>query len=334
LVGEAGRVAGAVIDGATPRRVRARRGVVLAAGGFAAGQSWRAALLPTPTGIHTPAQDGATGDGLALARAMGAVLEADHASAAFWMPVSTMRRPDGSEAVFPHILLDRAKPGLIAINAAGERFVNEADSYHDFVLGMYRSHQRVPTIPAHLICDRRFVRDYGIGMVHPGTRRLGRFLDEGYLVWGASLAALAGQLGVPPAALEATVARHNRFAERGVDEDFGKGGSEMNRFNGDPANAPNPCLRPIVEPPFFAVAVWPGVLATSAGLATDEHGAVLDGDGVPIAGLYACGNDMASVMRGAYPGPGSTLGPALVFGYRAALHAAGKPVRAGANAPD
>ena len=333
LVREAGRIAGAVIGGATPRRVRARRGVVLAAGGFAAGQSWRAALLPSPTGIHTPAQDGATGDGLSLARAIGAVVEVDHASAAFWMPVSTMRRPDGSEAVYPHILLDRAKPGLIAVNAAGERFVNEADSYHDFVLAMYRSHQRVPTIPAHLICDRRFLHDYGLGMVHPGTRRLGRFLDEGYLVAAPSLAALAGRLGMPPAALEATVARHNGFAARGLDEDFGKGSSELNRFNGDPGHAPNPCLRPILEPPFFAVAVWPGVLATSAGLATDEHGAVLDSAGTPIAGLYACGNDMASVMRGAYPGPGTTLGPALVFGYRAALHAAGKPVRAGANAP-
>jgi succinate dehydrogenase/fumarate reductase flavoprotein subunit len=171
-------------------------------------------------------------------------------------------------------------------------------------------------------------------MVHPGTRRLARFLDDGYLIWGASLAALAGQLGLAPAALEATVARHNRFAEQGVDEDFGKGSSELNRFNGDPRHAPNPCLRPIVEPPFFAVAVWPGVLGTSAGLATDEHGGVLDQNGAPIAGLYACGNDMASVMRGAYPGPGTTLGPALVFGYRAALHAAGKPVPAGRNTGD
>jgi succinate dehydrogenase/fumarate reductase flavoprotein subunit len=315
------------------RRVRARRGIVLAGGGFASSAAWRKALLPAPTAPYTPAHAGATGDGLTLACALGAGLERDQSSTGLWTPVSVMRRRDGSEAVYPHILLDRAKPGLIAVNEAGERFVNEAASYHDFVLGMYRAHAVSQAIPAHLICDRRFLRDYGLGLVHPGTRRLGRFLDSGYLIWGPTLAALAGQLGITPSVLEATVARHNRFAESGVDADFGKGSTEVNRFNGDPRHTPNPCLGPIVEPPFFAVAVWPGVLATAAGLKTDEHGVVLDDGGAPIIGLYACGNDMASVMRGAYPGPGTTLGPALVFGYRVALHAAGKPVTAGRNAP-
>jgi 3-oxosteroid 1-dehydrogenase len=242
-------------------------------------------------------------------------------------------RPDGSQAVYPHILLDRAKPGLIAVNRAGRRFVNEADSYHDFVLGMYRAHEIVPTIPAYLVCDQRFIRRYGIGLIHPGTRRLQRFIDASYLITADTLAALARRLGVDAAGLAETVAHHNRAAETGVDDAFGKGSSELNRFNGDPAHGPNPCLGPIAVPPFYAVTVWPGVLATSAGVKTDEHGVVLDRAGAPIAGLYACGNDMASVMRGAYPGPGTTLGPALVFGYRVALHAAGKPVQAGRNAP-
>ncbi|HUA51214.1 MAG TPA: FAD-dependent oxidoreductase [Candidatus Sulfotelmatobacter sp.] len=334
LVQDGGRVLGAVV--ASPyggRRVRARIGVVLAGGGFAASAAWRARLLPQPTAAYTPAFDGAAGEGLALAEALGAALDDDPARGGLWTPVSVLRRADGSEAVYPHILLDRAKPGLIAINRAGRRFVNEADSYHDFVLGMYRAHAGVPTIPAHLVCDRRFIRRYGIGLIHPGTRRLRRFIDAGYLIAADTLADLARRLGVDPAALADTVAHHNRCAETGIDDAFGKGASELNRFNGDPLHQPNPCLGPIAEPPFFAVAVWPGVLATSAGLKTDEHGVVQDRAGAAIPGLYACGNDMASVMRGAYPGPGTTLGPALVFGYRVALHAAGKPVQAGRNAP-
>jgi succinate dehydrogenase/fumarate reductase flavoprotein subunit len=334
LVREDGRVVGAVVVGERgTRRVRARRGVVLAGGGFAASAAWRARLLPQPTAPYTPAFEGATGDGLDLARAVGAALDDDPARAGLWTPVSVRRRRDGSQAVYPHILLDRAKPGLIAVNAAGRRFVNEADSYHDFVLGMYRAHDSVLSIPAHLVCDRRFVREYGIGLVHPGTRRLRRFIDDGYLIAADTLADLARRLDIDAAGLADAVARHNRDAGTGVDAAFGKGSSELNRFNGDPRQQPNPCLRPIVEPPFYAVTVWPGVLATSAGLKTDEHGVVQDARGAAIAGLYACGNDMASVMQGAYPGPGTTLGPALVFGYRVALHAAGKPVQTGRNAP-
>ena len=118
-----------------------------------------------------------------------------------------------------------------------------------------------------------------------------------------------------------TVARHNRFAETGVDVDFGKGETELNRFNGDPDHKPNPCIGPLVTAPFYAVAVWPADIAVSTGLSTDSDARVLDTDGKPIPGLYACGNDMASVMVGSYPGPGTTLGPAIVFAYRAAMHA-------------
>ena len=122
--------------------------------------------------------------------------------------------------------------------------------------------------------------------------------------------------------LVATVAQHNRYAATGVDEAFGKGGTEYNQFNGDPANKPNPCLRPIAEPPFFAVAVYPSTMGTTVGLATDGDARVLDADGTAIDGLYACGNDMASLFRGVYVGPGITLGPALVFAYRAVMHLA------------
>jgi FAD binding domain len=232
--------------------------------------------------------------------------------------VSVLKQ-DGRETIFPHIVLDRAKPGLVAINSAGRRFVNEAASYHDFVEAMFRSDAEVATIPAWLICDRTFVRDYGIGLVHPRSSEAGlrRFEKAGYLHRALSLRELATQLGVGAHDLERTIDRHNRGARAGLDDEFGKGGNALNRHNGDPANKPNPCLRPIERPPFFAVAVYPADLGTAIGLRTDQDARVLDREGRAIEGLFACGNDMHSIMAGAYPGPGITLGPALVFAYRA-----------------
>jgi succinate dehydrogenase/fumarate reductase flavoprotein subunit len=221
-------------------------------------------------------------------------------------------------------MLDRAKPGLIAVNGAGRRFVNEADSYHDFVEAMLRSQLATPSIPSYLVCDRSFIRDYGIGLIHPQTRNLTRFIQSGYLFHGDSIAKLAQQIGVDGAALAETIDRHNRFAETGVDEDFGRGTSELNRFNGDPLNKPNPCLRRIGPQPYFAVAVWPADLASSAGLRTDINGRVLTSNGQPIPGLYAAGADAASIFRGTYPGPGTMIGPAMVFAWRAAMDIAGK----------
>jgi predicted oxidoreductase len=135
---------------------------------------------------------------------------------------------------------------------------------------------------------------------------------------------LAGRIGVDGRNLLASVQQHNRYAESGVDEAFGKGGTEYNQFNGDPANTPNPCLRPIREAPYFAVAVYPSTMGTCVGLSTDGDARVLDADGQAIEGLYAVGNDMASLFRGVYVGPGITLGPALVFAYRAVMRIVGR----------
>jgi hypothetical protein len=230
----------------------------------------------------------------------------------------------GGEIVYPHILLDRAKPGLIAVNKEGRRFVNEADSYHDFVEGMFRANASEPSVPAWLICDRAFIRDYGLGLVHPGAgrRQIERFIADGYLHRAETLMELGQRIGVAGKTLVQTVLEHNRYAATGVDEAFGKGGTEYNQFNGDPENAPNPCLRPIAEPPYFALAVYPSTMGTCVGLSTDGDARVLDPDGAAIQGLYACGNDMASLFRGVYVGPGITLGPALVFAYRAVMHIA------------
>jgi succinate dehydrogenase/fumarate reductase flavoprotein subunit len=314
-----GRVHGGVLSvNGKRKQVAVRRGVVLATGGFG-GSVVRLNEYLRPGLAHAVAFSGAAGDGMRLARALGAAVEQDHASPAFFTPISDTRWLAGGCGAFPHLSLDRAKPGVIAVNAAGRRFVDEALSYHDFVLAMYRSHANVPTIPAWLICDRSFITNYGLGRVPPGRRSLRRFVANGYLVEATSISELARAIKVDAAGLLRTVAQHNRFAQAGEDEEFGKGSTEFDRHNGDPAHTPNPCLGPIATSPYYAMALYPSTLGSSVGLRTDGEGRVLNAGGEPIAGLFACGNDMASIMRGHYPGPGITLGPALVFAYRAAM---------------
>ena len=328
LVQEEGRVTGAIVEvNGVRRRIGARRGVVLATGGFASNSDMRKKFMADYPAAHTLAFFGNTGDGIAAAFRAGAVLDEDQATGAFWMPASLLTRRDGSMAVYPHIR-DRPKPGLIAVNAAGRRFVNEADSYHDFAMAMFRSHETVPTIPAYLICDRHFIWKYGIGMIHPTWQRLGRYIRDGYLTTADSLEELAAKINVDSAGLVASVREHNRFAGTGEDDAFGKGSTALNRFNGDAGNSPNPCLAAIDQAPYFAVKVYPAPISTCLGLKTDIDGRALDAQGQPIPGLYAGGNDMASVMHGIYPGPGITIGPGMTFAYRTAMHLAGKPVRA------
>ncbi|SEE72467.1 Succinate dehydrogenase/fumarate reductase, flavoprotein subunit [Rhizobiales bacterium GAS188] len=316
LLRQGERVAGVTVESGGRRlRLGARRGVVLATGGFPGSAEMRSAMLPHADRHLSMAPPGNSGDGLRLALAAGAAIEADNIGNAFWAPVSVMRAQDGREIRFPHLILDRQKPGLVAVNQAGRRFVNEANSYHDFVEAMHRSHESVPTIPAYLICDSRFLRTYGLGLVRPGPRPLRAFLASGYLVKGKSIAELAGKLGIEAAALADTVARMNAYAQSGEDPEFGRGGNAYNRYLGDEQHKPNPCLGPIDKPPFYAVRVFPGDIGTAAGLKTDPQARVLDAHGAPIEGLFACGNDMNSIMAGAYPGAGITLGPALTFGY-------------------
>ncbi|MFG1300605.1 FAD-dependent oxidoreductase [Xanthobacter sp. V3C-3] len=330
-------VTGAVLEeeGGRLVRVTARRGVVLATGGYAHNPAFRAAFMPKPVPQYSLAASGDTGDGIALGQGAGArIAPGEHGTGAFWTPVSRLRRKDGTQGLFPHLSLDRAKPGLIAVNKAGRRFVDEGASYHDFVEAMFEENRTTPAIPAYLVCEAEFVRKYGLGAIHPGTTNLAPFAQSGYIALAPTLEELARRIGVDAATLKSTVARHNGFAATGIDADFGKGSRELSRFNGDAANTPNPCLAPIVKGPFCAVEVWPAEIACSTGLSTDADARVIGEDGAPIGGLYACGNDMASIMAGTYPGPGTTLGPAIVFAYRAAMRAAGKaiPVPSGREA--
>ncbi len=312
-----GRVVGArfMSDG-QECTLRSRVGVILATGGVGHSPHLRRELDPSGTQVHPLAPPSVRGEGVCSARELGAAIE-QHPGNFFWQPVSHVPRADGSTGLFPHLFLDRAKPGLIAVNAQGQRFVDEASSYHHFVEGMLRT----GAVPAYLVCEAAFVKRYGLGAIPPGTSDLRKWLARRYLVQAPTLDALAEVLGLPAGALPKTVERYNENARRGVDPDFGKGASVFDRFNGDPAHTPNPCLAPIESGPFCALAVWPGDAASSAGLVTDVHGRVHTEASLPIAGLYACGNDAASVMQGRYPGPGSTLGPAMVEGWRIAKHA-------------
>lgn len=319
---EGGRVLGATVQADSGvRRIRARRGVVLATGGPSSSASWRERLLPGRDLPWSLAFDGNTGDGLDAGLAIGAVLDTRHDSPFFWMPASRLDRSGLPPVIYPHIR-DRPKPGLIAVRDDGKRFVNEGNSYHDFVSALFAASPDSRTPHAWLICDRAFVRDFGLGVIHPVWQHLPAFERAGYLVSAATLEALADKTGIDAQALRWTVTHYNEDAKAGSDRAFGKGDLALNRYNGDPDTAPNRCLRPIEAAPFYAVRVIPAPIGSSVGLLADADGRVLDGRRVAIEGLYACGNDMSSVMGGHYPGPGITLGPAMVFAYRAARHAA------------
>jgi succinate dehydrogenase/fumarate reductase flavoprotein subunit len=325
LIDRDGRVTGAVVRSPEgTMTISSRRGVVLATGGISRNPGRRAELMPSSLNAHTPVAEGATGDGAALAEKAGGYLGTEHASNSFWSPISLRRRRDGSIAAFPHLVLDRGKPGLIAVDPDGKRFVSESTNYHLFVEAMFAALKDRPGLSCFLICDDDFITKYGLGMVRPRRLNLAGAIADGYLTRADSIDGLAQALGVPEDALAQTVARHNGFAASGLDEDFGKGSDAYQRNLGDASHKPNPCIGALAKPPFYAVQVFPGDIGASMGLITDEHARVLRQDGECVAGLYACGNDMDSVMAGIYPGPGITLGPAMTFGYIAARHAAGK----------
>jgi succinate dehydrogenase/fumarate reductase flavoprotein subunit len=328
LINDSGKVAGVMLahvrnSEAGDRDIRAGRGVVVATGGFSHDLPMRRQYLPAAAETLSAACPTNAGDGLRLGGEIGGRVYDRNADNAFWTPVSRFTRRDGSQGVFPHTVTDRSKPGVIAVNRRGRRFTNEARSYHEFVRAMFRGDNDGPCIPAYLICDRRFLWRYGLGAVKPFALSLHEHLRSGYLVRGQTIGALAFALGIDAQTLAATLARYNADARGGTDPEFGRGSDAYQRYLGDADRKPNPCVAPIEQPPFYAIAIYPGDLGTAAGLVTDENARVLDGSGTPIGNLYACGNDMNSIMNGAYPGPGITLGPALTFGYLAAKHMAG-----------
>ena len=319
------------------RTLQVRGGVVLASGGFNRHPEKRAQMLPGANAEWSPAGPGHTGAALDLALAVGARFgaasldtPAERAaqpvlSHAFWAPVSTRKRADGTTAVFPHFIMDRGKPGMITLNQEGERFLNESTSYHLFGLAMQAANAAKPCIPAWLVCDAAALKRYGLGMIRPGAtpgKSIAPFVADGYLVQAQSISELAGKLGVDAPVLSRTIATFNSSAEQGEDAAFNRGTTAYQRNNGDAAQGgKNPCLGPLDTAPFFAIKLYPGDIGASTGLLTDTHARVLDANDAPIPGLYAVGNDMQSIMGGTYPGPGITIGPGLTFAYLAAADA-------------
>lgn len=326
LLTEDGAVRGAVVQGASGEvEIRARKAVVLAAGGFPNDIERRKQMFPrTPTGQEHLALPplGASGDGLRLGESAGGQVDTSLISPVAWAPVSLVRHPDGSSGHFPHII-ERGKPGIIGVLASGKRFVNEADGYYDYTSAMVAAVPPGQEVASWLICDHRFQRRYGLGISRPAPVPLGGWVRNGYLKKGRTIEELARACGIDPAGLSATVAEYNLHARRGDDPQFGRGSTLYNRKQGDACQQPNPCVAPIEQGPFYAVKVQPGCFGTFAGLKTNASAQVLDAEGQPIAGLYAAGTDMASIMGGHYPAGGINLGPAVTFGYIAGRHIAG-----------
>lgn len=325
LIRDGRRVSGAVVhhEGKVVR-ITAKVGVVLACGGFPHDIERRKQLFPhAPTGREhfSPSPVTNTGDGLRLAESVGGHVDGSIPHAAAWVPTSVTTRKDGTTGVMPHFI-DRAKPGVIAVTSSGKRFTNEGDSYHDFVQAMVAACRDEREVSAWLLCDHKALRNYGLGSVAPAPLPIGHHLRSGYLKRSSTIAGLAGEIGVDARQLEATIKRFNEHARKGEDPDFGKGSRAYNRYQGDANVHPNPCVAPLDHGPYYAIRLVVGDIGTFAGLVTDASTRVLGRDRQPISGLYAVGNDAASVMGGNYPGAGITLGPALTFGYIAGMELA------------
>ncbi|WP_377322858.1 3-oxosteroid 1-dehydrogenase [Pimelobacter simplex] len=318
LLVEDGRVVGVVVStsstgGGTERReIRARRGVILGSGGFEHSQELREKFLPQPTAAEwstgAPAN---TGAGLLAGTAAGAAT--DLLDDAWWGPTI----PLPGRAWF--CLAERNLPGSIIVNSAGQRYMNEALPYVEATHEIYKGQATgVDHVPSYMVFDQTYRNRYLFAGVAGRQPFPGRWYKEGVVVRADTLAELAAKVGLPQGSLDATVDRFNGFARSGTDEDFHRGESAYDKYYSDPTVKPNCSLAPIERGPFYAVKIVPGDLGTKGGLVTDERARVLREDGSVIPGLYAAGNVSAAVMGNTYPGPGGTIGPAIVFGYLAA----------------
>lgn len=317
LMVENGAVTGVVAEHDGKRVEIRARAVILTAGGFARNLQMRQQYHPHPiTTDWTVATEDDCGAAIRAGMAAGAATAL--MDDAWWGPCFV-----DSKGKSNFMIWERSFPYSIIVDSSGKRFMNESASYVDCGHWQYERNQDVPAIPAFLITDARHRKYYPFGMLLPGQTPAEAF-ESGFMVKADSLAELARALGMEAAVLQQTVERFNQFARSGKDLDFHRGDSAYDRVYSDPKVKPNPNLGEIAQPPFYAVKVWPGDLGTKGGLLTDEHARVLRPDGSPIPGLYAAGNSSASVMGRTYPGPGSTIGPAMVFGMIAGRHAAGE----------
>ena len=331
LIKENGRVVGALVG--TPQgdvRVNAANGVILCCGGFTRDGVRRQNVYPGVAVGRKGAEqisvvpETNTGDGVNLAEKAGGKFEKNVSQVAPWMPVSKMPGVSGTDGVWPH-LVDRMKPGFIAVARNGKRFADESSSYHDFIPGLIKASTELGEKEAAgwIVADARAVHRWGMGFARPWPVPKGKYVRNGYLIRANTIAELAQKAGIDTKGLEAQVAKFNEYAVKGVDPDFNRGNRTYDLYQGDEEVKPNPCLAPLAKAPFYAVRIYAAEIGTYAGIKTNASAQVVDENNQPIPGLYAAGNDQTSVFAGAYPGAGSTLGPAMTFGWIAGRHAAG-----------
>ncbi|MEB3030313.1 3-ketosteroid-delta-1-dehydrogenase [[Mycobacterium] nativiensis] len=323
LILNSDRVTGAVVDhNGAQFSVTARRGVVLAAGGFDHLMTWRHKFQSERLGGNASlGAEGNTGDAIRLAQdSCGA--DTALMDQAWWFPAFAPL-PDGEPTV---MLAERSLPGCLLVDQTGQRFVNEAIDYMSFGQKMLeRERAGCPVEVIWMIFDQQYRNSYLLAAeLFPRMPIPKTWYDAGIAHRADDLPTLASAIGVDPSTFVATLGRFNELARKGVDADFNRGVSAYDRYYGDPTIAPNPNLRPLEAGPFYAVKVVLSDLGTCGGLRADTRGRVLREDGSVVDGLYAIGNTAANAFGASYPGAGATIGQGLVFGYIAALHAAGK----------
>jgi 3-oxosteroid 1-dehydrogenase len=322
-----GTVTGAVVErDGVQKRIHARRGVILAAGGFDHDIQWRRQHLPLLEKDWSFGNPAAMGDGIRAGEKVGG--STDLLDEAWWFPAISW--PDGR---LQFMLNERMMPSQFVVNGDGRRFINEAAPYMDFAHAMIEGQNSgVTHIPCWLITDIRSFHRYVVAghlpipkipfaPVPTGRKVPHAWLDSGVVVEGSSIEDLATRIGVPPAQLRQTANRFNELARKGHDDDFNRGDSAYDNYYGDPT-LPNPNLHPLGKPPYYAFQIILGDLGTSGGLRTDEYARVLRSDDSIVKGIYAVGNTSAAVMGRSYAGAGATIGPAMTFGYVAAKHIA------------
>ena len=321
LIEEKGAVTGAVIrhEGKTVR-IRARKGVILAAGGFDKNAAMRMDNAPLyQNTLYSGGTAGNTGDSIRAGIGVGAEtlnLQSAWAAPVFYVPGEDRGRL---------CTIERALPGCLMVNQKGERYLNEAASYH--IVGQQmakRAAEHNDASPSWFVFDHEYRHKYPVGPLMPIMPDwFQRGEVQSVLKKGRTLDDLAQAMGVEANALSATIQRYNDNAAKGEDPDFHRGEAAYDKMYGDPRVTPNPCLRPLSKGPFYAMPIYPGDIGTNGGLLTDDRARVMSAKGKPIPGLYAIGNNAASAMGESYPGAGVTIGPALTFGYIAARDALG-----------
>ncbi len=325
LIVEEGRVVGALVEREGELvKVRARRGVLLATGGFSRNVEMRRQYQQEPVSADwSGAAPGATGDGIVMGKSIGAAL--GFMGSAWWSP--TYRLPDNRALA---LIAGKGYPRSIMVNKQGRRFTNEAQPYEDVVKDQYDSELRGEgAVPCYLIFDWVFRSKYPVGHIRPGKLEKDAMLansvfESGLLTRADTLAELAEKLAIDATQLEQTVERFNHYARQGEDPDFGRGQSEHDRYYADKNVTPNPSLGPLEQGPFYALRCEAGDLDTKGGLQCNEYGQVLDESGTVIEGLFAAGNTSAAAMGDTYPGAGATIGSAMTFAYLAARFAFSK----------